>query len=57
MFNENGMFGEILTLFSRMELLFIVLFAYLKNLKKQKLSKVVDTAAAKAQSSLPATLK
>lgn len=57
MFNENGIFGEILTLFSRMELLFIVLFAYLKNLKKQKLSKVVDTAAAKAQTSLPATLK
>lgn len=47
----------ILTSFSRMELLFIVLFAYLKNLKKQKLSKIVDTAAAKAQSSLPATLK
>ncbi|KAL4967917.1 putative peroxisomal carrier protein [Aspergillus stella-maris] len=41
----------------RMELIFIVFFAYLKNLKEKKLRKAVDTAAQKAQSSLPATLK
>jgi hypothetical protein len=40
-----------------MELLFILLFAYLKNIKKEKLSRVVDTAAAKAKTSMPATLK
>jgi hypothetical protein len=40
-----------------MELLFVVLFAYLKSVKKQKLGKIVDTAASKAQTSLPATLK
>jgi hypothetical protein len=31
----------------RMELLFIVLFAYLKNIKKDKLRKAVDAAAEK----------
>ncbi|OGM45543.1 peroxisomal carrier protein [Aspergillus bombycis] len=41
----------------RMELIFIVLFAYLKNLRQQKLKKVVDTAAANAKTSLPVTLK
>ncbi|KAL4979480.1 mitochondrial carrier domain-containing protein [Aspergillus desertorum] len=41
----------------RMELLFIVLFAYLKNLRQRKLRKAVDAAASKAQASLPATLK
>ncbi|GAB1192001.1 mitochondrial carrier domain-containing protein [Aspergillus pseudonomiae] len=41
----------------RMELIFIVLFAYLKNIRSQKLKKVVDTAAAEAKTSLPATLK
>ncbi|KAE8412518.1 mitochondrial carrier domain-containing protein [Aspergillus pseudocaelatus] len=41
----------------RMELVFIVLFAYLKKLREQKLKKVVDTAAANAKTSLPATLK
>ncbi|KAF7628208.1 peroxisomal carrier protein [Aspergillus flavus] len=41
----------------RMELIFIVLFAYLKKLREQKLKKVVDTAAASAKTSLPATLK
>ncbi|KAE8365108.1 mitochondrial carrier domain-containing protein [Aspergillus caelatus] len=41
----------------RMELIFIVLFAYLKKLREQKLKKVVDTAAANAKTSLPATLK
>lgn len=40
-----------------MELIFIVLFAYLKKLREQKLKKVVDTAAASAKTSLPATLK
>ncbi|KAB8247834.1 mitochondrial carrier domain-containing protein, partial [Aspergillus flavus] len=40
----------------RMELIFIVLFAYLKKLREQKLKKVVDTAAASAKTSLPATL-
>ncbi|OJI96264.1 hypothetical protein ASPVEDRAFT_226908 [Aspergillus versicolor CBS 583.65] len=41
----------------RMELIFIVFFAYLKGLKEKKLRKVVDTAASKAQASRPATLK
>ncbi|KAE8351857.1 mitochondrial carrier domain-containing protein [Aspergillus coremiiformis] len=41
----------------RMEVIFIVLFAYLKKLRDQKLHKVVDTAASKAKASLPATLK
>ncbi|KAE8145343.1 mitochondrial carrier domain-containing protein [Aspergillus avenaceus] len=41
----------------RMELVFIVLFAYLKRLKDRKLHKAVDTAAEKAKASLPATLK
>ncbi|KAJ5996051.1 hypothetical protein N7499_007633 [Penicillium canescens] len=41
----------------RMELLFIVLFAYLQRIKKEKLQKAVDTAALKAKTSLPATLK
>lgn len=41
----------------RMELIFIVLFAYLKKIRDQKLQKAVDTAASKAKTSLPATLK
>ncbi|KAJ5139531.1 hypothetical protein N7448_002939 [Penicillium atrosanguineum] len=41
----------------RMELLFIVLFAYLQKIRKERLKKVVDTAASTAQASLPATLK
>ncbi|KAF7585806.1 ADP/ATP carrier protein [Aspergillus hancockii] len=41
----------------RMELIFIVLFAYLKKLRDQKLKKAVDTAASTAKTSLPATLK
>ncbi|KAF7713486.1 Mitochondrial carrier protein [Penicillium ucsense] len=41
----------------RMELLFIVLFAYLQRIRKEKLQKAIDTAAAKAKTSLPATLK
>ncbi|KAG0161493.1 hypothetical protein PDIDSM_9027 [Penicillium digitatum] len=41
----------------RMELLFIVLFAYLGKIKKNELRKAVDLAAGKAKTSLPATLK
>ncbi|KAJ5688617.1 hypothetical protein N7462_003009 [Penicillium macrosclerotiorum] len=41
----------------RMELLFILLFAYLQRIKKEKLRKAVDVAASKAQASMPATLK
>lgn len=40
-----------------MELLFIVLFAYLGKIKKNELRKAVDLAAGKAKTSLPATLK
>ena len=36
-----------------MELLFIILFAYLKNIKKDKLRKAVDLAAEKAKTSMP----
>ena len=42
---------------SRMELMFILLFAYLQRIKKEKLQKAVDSAASKAKTSLPATLK
>ncbi|KAL5335130.1 mitochondrial carrier domain-containing protein [Aspergillus crustosus] len=41
----------------RMELIFVVFFAYLRNLKEKKLRKAVDAAASKAQASLPVTLK
>ncbi|KAG2416932.1 hypothetical protein HFD88_008149 [Aspergillus terreus] len=41
----------------RMELIFIVLFAYLRKLKDEKLKKAVNTAASSAKTSLPATLK
>jgi hypothetical protein len=41
----------------RMELLFIVLFAYIQKIKKEKLQKAVDSAASTAKTSLPATLK
>ncbi|EFE37002.1 mitochondrial carrier protein, putative [Trichophyton benhamiae CBS 112371] len=41
----------------RIELLFVLLFAYLRTLKKEKLQKVADAAAAKAKQSMPATLK
>lgn len=40
-----------------MELLFVVLFAYIQKIRKERLKKVVDTAASAAQASLPATLK
>ncbi|KAB8074681.1 mitochondrial carrier domain-containing protein [Aspergillus leporis] len=41
----------------RMEIIFIVLFAYLKKLRDQKLKKAVENAASTAKTSLPATLK
>ncbi|KAJ5746708.1 hypothetical protein N7520_011890 [Penicillium odoratum] len=41
----------------RMELAFIVLFAYLKNIKKDKLKKAAGTVAEKAKTSMAATLK
>lgn len=40
-----------------MELIFILLFAYIQKLKREKFSKAVDAAAEKAKASLPATLK
>jgi hypothetical protein len=40
-----------------MELMFILLFAYIQRIRKEKLQKAVDSAAAKAKTSLPATLK
>jgi hypothetical protein len=43
--------------FLRMELMFILLFAYIQRIRKEKLQKAVDSAAAKAKTSLPATLK
>lgn len=41
----------------RMELIFIVLFMYLRKIREEKLKKVVDTTAAKAKTSLPVTSK
>ncbi|KAL2823155.1 mitochondrial carrier domain-containing protein [Aspergillus cavernicola] len=41
----------------RMELIFVVFFAYLRNLKEKKLRKAADAVASKAKTSLPATLK
>ncbi|EEQ33116.1 ADP/ATP carrier protein [Microsporum canis] len=41
----------------RIELLFILLFAYLQTLRKERLQKIADAAAAKAKESLPVTLK
>ncbi|KAH8431790.1 putative peroxisomal carrier protein [Aspergillus melleus] len=41
----------------RMELTFVLLFAYLRKIKQEKLQKAVDSAASKAKTSLPATLK
>ncbi|PLB41436.1 putative peroxisomal carrier protein [Aspergillus candidus] len=41
----------------RMELIFLVLFGYLKNVKDQKLKKAVGTAASSATASLPVTMK
>ncbi|PYH50037.1 putative peroxisomal carrier protein [Aspergillus saccharolyticus JOP 1030-1] len=41
----------------RVELVFVLLFAYLRKLRAQKLKKVVDSAASTAKTSLPVTLK
>ncbi|KAI9372773.1 mitochondrial carrier domain-containing protein [Aspergillus egyptiacus] len=41
----------------RMELIFIVFFAYLKSIKEKKLRKAADAVASKAKANLPATLK
>ncbi|RAL08167.1 putative peroxisomal carrier protein [Aspergillus homomorphus CBS 101889] len=41
----------------RVELIFVLLFAYLRKLRQQKLKKVVDSAASTAKTSLPVTLK
>ncbi|KAL1848651.1 ADP/ATP carrier protein [Paecilomyces lecythidis] len=41
----------------RVELLFLVFFAYLQKLKQSRLRKAADAAAEKAKTSLPATLK
>lgn len=40
-----------------MELAFILFFAYLRKIKEKQLSKTVESAAVKAKTSLPATLK
>ncbi|KAI9817779.1 MAG: ADP/ATP carrier protein [Pycnora praestabilis] len=41
----------------RMELLFVVLFAYLRRLRAEKLQKVADAAAARAKQVMPIVLK
>ncbi|KAJ5636820.1 uncharacterized protein N7484_010133 [Penicillium longicatenatum] len=41
----------------RMELAFIVLFAYLQKIKREKLKKAAETVAETAKTSMPATLK
>ncbi|PYI13550.1 mitochondrial carrier [Aspergillus japonicus CBS 114.51] len=41
----------------RVELIFVLLFAYLRRIRAQKLKKVVDSAASTAKTSLPVTLK
>ncbi|PYI27350.1 mitochondrial carrier [Aspergillus indologenus CBS 114.80] len=41
----------------RVELIFVLLFAYLRKIRAQKLKKVVDSAASTAKTSLPVTLK
>jgi hypothetical protein len=40
-----------------MELAFIVLFAYLQKIKREKLKKAAETVAETAKTSMPATLK
>lgn len=57
LFIKFSILHDILLTIRRMELLFIMLFAYMRNIKEKKLQKTVDTAAAKAKTSLPATLK
>ncbi|CAK37004.1 hypothetical protein CBS63078_208 [Aspergillus niger] len=41
----------------RVELIFVLLFAYLRKIREQKLKKLADSAASTAKTSLPATLK
>ncbi|PYH82932.1 mitochondrial carrier [Aspergillus uvarum CBS 121591] len=41
----------------RVELIFVLLFAYLRKIRAQKLKRVVDSAASTAKTSLPVTLK
>ena len=50
-------FLYILLTSNRMELVFLLLFAYLRKIKEKQLSKTVESAAVKAKTSLPATLK
>ena len=57
LFIKFSILYDILLTIRRMELLFIMLFAYMRNIKEKNLQKTVDTAAAKAKTSLPATLK
>ena len=57
LFIKFSILYDILLTIRRMELLFIMLLAYMRNIKEKKLQKTVDTAAAKAKTSLPATLK
>ena len=42
---------------SRIEVLFVLLFAYLQKLREGKLRQVAETAANKAKASMPVTLK
>lgn len=42
---------------TRVELIFVLLFAYLRKIREQKLKKLADSAASTAKTSLPATLK
>lgn len=48
---------EFLLTSSRMELAFILLFASLRKIKEEKLQKTIDSAAEKAKTNLPTTLK
>ena len=57
LFIKFSILYDILLTIRRMELLFIMLFAYMRSIKEKRLQKTVDTAAAKAKTSLPATLK
>lgn len=57
MFHSRYICYDILLTACRMELFFIMFFAYLRNLKEKKLHKTIDSAASTAKTSLPATLK
>ncbi len=41
----------------RLELLFVLLFAYLRKIKSEKLQKMADAAAAKAKQTMPVIAK